>query len=138
MIGRKHAESWMEALRGGWVDGDPDAIGRLFTDDVMYRTSPYEEPLVGRDSVVTYWKDEMAGTVSTEVAFGEPLIDGDRVAVEWWAIVSKDGAETTDSGALILEFSGHLCSQLHEYWMLRDGRMDLPENYRILRGNASR
>lgn len=138
MIDRSGARAWTEALRAGWADGDARAIGDLFTEAVAYRTSPFEPPLQGRRAVVDHWRGELSGQDLVDVAFAEPLIDGDRVAVEWWAVVSKAGAETTDSGALVLEFTGSLCSRLHEYWMLSEGRVDLPDGYRILRGSASR
>lgn len=138
MIDRRGVEAWMEELRRGWSAGEPDAIGKLFTETVVYRASPFEEPLVGRDLVVSHWQEELDGVVGAVVDFSSPLIDGERVAVEWWAVVTREGSVTTDSGALILEFTGSLCSRLQEYWMLRDGAIEAPEPYRILRGRASR
>lgn len=138
MIDRKTAGSWVEQLGRNWSTGDPDAIGKLFTETVVYRTSPFEEPLLGRDLVVAHWREELASLDRVVVDFADLLVDGDRVAVEWWAVATRDRVSTTDSGALVLEFTGNLCSRLHEYWMLRDGALEAPECYRILRGRASR
>ena len=138
MIDRTGVDAWIEELRRGWSAGEPDAIGKLFSETVVYRASPFEEPLVGRDRVVAHWREELSGVNKALVDFSFPLIDGDRVAVEWWAVVTRGGIVTTDSGALVLEFTGSLCSRLHEYWMLRDGALASPERYRILRGRASR
>ncbi|MEX1092702.1 MAG: nuclear transport factor 2 family protein [Acidimicrobiia bacterium] len=138
MIDRTRVDAWIEELRRGWSAGEPDAIGNLFTETVVYRASPFEEPLVGRDLVVSHWREELGGVDEAVVDFSLPLIDGDKVAVEWWAVVTRAGSATTDSGALVLGFAGGLCSRLHEYWMLRDSALEAPERYRILRGRASR
>jgi len=138
MIDRCGVDAWVEELRRGWSAGEPEAIGKLFTQTVVYRTSPFEEPLVGRDTVVAYWQEELGDVAEAVVDFSSPLIDEDKVAVEWWAVVTRGGSVTTDSGALVLEFTGSLCARLQEYWMLRDGAIEAPERYRILRGRASR
>lgn len=127
MIDRRGVDEWIEELRRGWSAGEPDAIGRLFTEGVVYRASPFEEPLVGRDLVVSHWRQELGGVDEAVVDFFSPLIDRHKVAVEWWVVVTRGGSVTTDSGALILEFTGNLCSRLHEYWMLRDGALAAPE-----------
>jgi hypothetical protein len=138
MIDRRGVDAWIEELGRAWSAGEPEAIGRLFKESVVYRASPFEEPLVGRDLVVSRWREELVDVDEAAVDFSSPLIDGHRVAVEWWAVVTRGGSVTTDSGALVLEFNGILCSRLHEYWMLRDGTIEAPEHYRILRGRASR
>ncbi len=127
MIDRKEVTAWMEELRRAWVGGEPEAIGKLFADTVVYRSTPFETPLVGRDRVVSHWREELSGVDEIDVDFSVPLIDAERVAVEWWAVVTRVGSVTTDSGALVLEFTGVLCSRLHEYWMLRDGALDRPD-----------
>jgi hypothetical protein len=126
MIDRRGVDAWIEELRRGWSAGEPEAIGKLFTQTVVYRASPFEEPLVGRDLVVAHWQEELGDVDEAVVDFSSPLIDGDRAAVEWWAVVTRAGSVKSDSGALVLEFTGSLCSRLHEYWMLRDGALEAP------------
>ncbi len=138
MIDRSGVDAWIEELGRAWSAGEAVAIGRMFTRTVVYQTSPFEETLVGRHLVVSRWRKELVGVDEAAVDFSSPLIDGDRVAVEWWAVVKRGKSVTTDSGALILEFTGSLCSHLYEYWMLREGALRAPERYRILRGRASR
>jgi hypothetical protein len=39
------------------------------------------------------------------VRFGEPIAEGDRVAVEWWATMTADGDPVTLVGCLLLSFA---------------------------------
>ena len=54
---------------------------------------------------------------------GEPVVDGNVVAVEWWA--TFDDAEEgtiTLPGCLLLQFAADgRCSDLREYWNVQDG-----------------
>jgi hypothetical protein len=99
-------------------------IGALFTDDAEYLTNPFGKALEGRNSIVAYWSNEMSAQDRVEVRVGRPIIDGERVAVEWWAMITNDKGQVTDSGALVLEFSGDRCRRLAEYWMLEEGRIE--------------
>jgi SnoaL-like domain len=120
---------WMRALRSAWMDADPTAFGELFTEDALYQAHPFEEPLRGRVAIIDYWLHETSGREDVEVRLSEPLLDGDRASVEWWAVSKTESAETTDAGCLVLDFTGKRCSKLHEYWMLADHRVRLPENW---------
>jgi hypothetical protein len=56
---------------------------------------------------------------------GRAFIDGDRVAVEWWATMIADGDEVTLPGCLLLRFNQDgLCSDLREYWNVDSGRRE--------------
>ena len=46
---------WLDAYVQAWKSYDRDAIGALFTGDVSYRYHPYDEPLRGREAVVSSW-----------------------------------------------------------------------------------
>jgi hypothetical protein len=43
---------------------------------------------------------------SAEFGFGDPLVDGDRAAVEWWATVQlRGGGEERLRGVTVLRFA---------------------------------
>ena len=48
-------QTWLDRYVAAWRSGDPTLIGALFTEDVVYRFRPFEEPVVGRDAVVAAW-----------------------------------------------------------------------------------
>jgi uncharacterized protein (TIGR02246 family) len=126
---RVEVEAWVESLRSAWESADPVKIGALFTDEAEYLTNPFGKALQGRDSIVAYWSEEISTQDNVEVRMGRPMIDGERAAVEWWAVVTNDASQVTDSGVLMLEFSGDRCRRLAEYWMLGEGRIAPAEGW---------
>ena len=42
---------------------------------------------------------------AAECRFGDPVVSGDRAAVDWWAVItSKDGSVETIAGTSLLRF----------------------------------
>lgn len=122
-------ESWVEALRSAWEQRDPTRIGALFTEEAAYQPQPFGKSLHGREAIIAYWSEELGTQEQIEVTMGRPLVDGDRVAVEWWAVLTSQRRQTTDCGALLLEFEDERCSRLWEYWMLGEGRIEPAEGW---------
>lgn len=123
------AIAWVERLRGAWVEGNGETAASLFIADATYRSHPFRTPLQGRTDIARYWSVSTATQSDLRVRFGDPLVDGDRVAVEWWANVTEDGRLQTDCGALILRFDDDLCSELREYWNLTDSALQPPPGW---------
>jgi len=57
---RETAQEWLNRYVDAWLSYDTDDIAALFSDDVLYRYSPFDEPIVGRDAVVASWQGEGA------------------------------------------------------------------------------
>jgi hypothetical protein len=55
---RDEVDAWLRAYVGAWKTYDPAQIEALFAEDVRYRFHPYDEPVVGRASVVASWLGE--------------------------------------------------------------------------------
>jgi hypothetical protein len=60
--------------------------------------------------------------------FGEPVVDGRRAAVDWWAIVTlKDGSEEALAGTSLLRFDADgLVVEQRDAWGEAEGRQELP------------
>jgi hypothetical protein len=115
-------ERWVEEYRRSWEEDDGDSVVALFTPDARYRSQAFREPHVGSDGIYRYWTSATGTQLDTRVSMGTPLIDGDRVAVEWWTtFAEKDGGPTTLPGVLLLEFHGDLCRVLRENWCYESG-----------------
>jgi hypothetical protein len=55
---------------------------------------------------------------------GEPLVDGNVVAVEWWTRMRSEGQEVTLVGCLLLRMAPDgRCKDLREYWNYESGRL---------------
>jgi uncharacterized protein (TIGR02246 family) len=82
---------WLAAYTDAWKSYDVEAIGQLFADDCVYRYHPADEPLRGREAIVTSWIEDDPDAPGTFEAAYEPIaVDGD-VAV---AVGSSTYTET--------------------------------------------
>jgi ketosteroid isomerase-like protein len=116
---------WIEGYRRAWEERDPEAAAALFTEDASYRSSPFREPPhLGREGVVAYWTEATSSQADVEVEMGEPLVDGDHAAVEWWTRMRAGGEEITLVGCLLLRFAPDgRREDLREYWNYEGGRL---------------
>jgi ketosteroid isomerase-like protein len=86
-VDRHAAQDWLQRYVDAWRSYDPDDIGALFSDDVVYRYHPHDDPVVGRDAVVASWLgDDASDDASTrdapgtyEAAYAPVAVDGDVV-----------------------------------------------------------
>jgi hypothetical protein len=52
-----------------------------------------------------------------KVRMGQPVIEGDRVIVEFWTRMRAGGELLTHPGCLLMRFDDEgLCTDLREYW----------------------
>ncbi len=122
---------WVEGYRRAWEERDPEAVVALFTEDASYRSSPFREPPnLGHDGIRAYWARATASQEDVEVEMGEPLVDGNVVAVEWWTRMRSEGEEVTLVGCLLLRFAADgRCEDLREYWNFEGGRLSPHEEW---------
>jgi len=84
---RTTAQGWLDRYVDAWLSYDPGDIATLFSDDVVYRYHPYDDPIVGRDAVVASWlgEDAASGTSTRdepgtyEAEYAPVAVDGDAV-----------------------------------------------------------
>src|SRR4051812_23452458 len=114
-------QDWLDRYVAAWKSYDPQQIGDLFSEDVEYRYGPKDEPVRGRESVVTDWTDNKDDP-GTYDAHYEPLaIDGDNhVARGWSRYFEADGSTLKDEYfniyACRFDDQGR-CSEFTEWWM---------------------
>ncbi len=123
------ARVWVDSLGQAWRDRNAHAVGELFADHAVYRSDPFHPPLVGRTAIVEYWVQATRSQSGIAVSFGNPLVQGNRVAVEWWSIVNEGGHPTSEAGGLFLAFENGLCTELREYWNLTPQAVTVPEGW---------
>src|SRR5215831_2045772 len=84
---RDAAVRWVDAWSAGWNALDAETILAVYADDCLYLSAPFREPTTPRE----YVEWALAEEESAETWFGEPVVDGDRAAVEWRAFVRENG-----------------------------------------------
>ena len=120
---------WLDGLEAAWRNRDPEAAAELFTDDAAYQSHPFRTGLKGGSEIAAYWASATRGQTDIDVTFGEPLVAGNKMAVEWWSTMNEGGLPVTEAGELFLTFDNGRCSGLREYWNLTDGTVALPAGW---------
>src|SRR4029453_11988578 len=102
MAAVSHARRWADRYHAAWEADDPEAAAALYAPDCIFRSAPFREPEPPLSYTTRVFPEARAGGVR----FGEPVEEGDRAAVEWWAtLVLPDGGEQAIAGCSILRFA---------------------------------
>ena len=75
------ARAWVQAWEHGWATGDAEVIDALYAADAVFRSHPFREP---ERSAGEYARRAFSDEELAEVRFGEPVVTGDRAAVEYY------------------------------------------------------
>ena len=102
-----YGRTWEEWDRAGWVD--------LFSEDAVYVVHPTTETVVGREALGPYFDKEAAEQGEVDVRIGNPVVDGNHVAAEFWVTAVSGDATLTGSFIARLDSDGR-CSLFREYW----------------------
>ncbi len=123
-------QEWIAAYGRARVERDADRAVSLFTENAVYRSSPFREPHVGSDGIREYWTLATSTQDELDLRFGKPVVEERKAVVEWWAIMRDEGAWITLSGSLLLRFAEDgRCEELREYWHVEDGRHERPPGW---------
>jgi SnoaL-like domain len=113
------AKRWAEVWERGWREHDVDAIAALYAEGAVHYSAPFRVPGDVRAYVEWAFSDEQRA----DVWFAEPIVEGDRAAVPWWAVSTTSGGEESLSGVSIIRFGpdGLVTEQL-DFWNMEPGR----------------
>ena len=113
---------WLESFGRVWRERDASGAAAIFGNEASYRNSPFlDAPFVGRPAIEGFWAAAVAHVSDVDFRYGTPVIDGDRVGVEWWAILKSGGDDYTLAGNFLLTFEGGLVSDLRESYVKEAG-----------------
>jgi len=116
---RQQLELWLTAYGRAWMNRDPEAAARLFSEDVTYHETPFAEPARGIEGVRSYWAENT--TVQRDVRFRHEVLalEGHRGIARWWAeyVRPTTGVRAKLDGLFVLEFAEDgRCRRLEEWW----------------------
>lgn len=97
--------TWVDGYERAWRGNDVAGLGQLFTDDVRYLRSAYDDGLTGIDAVREFWPDDSAFTMHAAPV----AVEGDT------AVVRVD-----------VQYGGDEPHEYRDLWILRfagDGRV---------------
>jgi ketosteroid isomerase-like protein len=128
---------WMDSYAQAWKRADVDGVGDLFTADATYTSHPFRPPHVGVDGIRAYWRGATADQSDVEMEWGEPLVEGERAAVERWTrMTAGTGGPATVVGVLLGRFEGYRCACLREHWHVSSGRVSPYEGWGVVRAGS--
>ena len=120
---RVAAARWAETWQRAWPAGDAAAIALLYAPHASYRSSPLADPEPG--GVTAYLARQFAVEQDVRCRFGQPVAEGVRAAVEWWASWVEDAQTVTLAGVTLLRFDVDDRVVDHvDYWLSIAGRRE--------------
>ena len=122
------AARWAAAWQRGWEALDPEPILACYAADALLSTEPFREPYRGLAGVRAYVTAVFAEEEDPRVWMADPIADGDRAAVSWWASLREDGVETTLAGTSVLRFDANgLVVEQWDAWNRAPSRREPPD-----------
>ena len=110
---RAAARRWAEVWERGWREQDAAAIASLYAPAAYWSQHPFRAP------DPNYLERVFAEEESAECEFTDPLVEGDRAAVEWSARTRlRDGGTEHLVGVALLRFDADgLVVEHRDIWM---------------------
>jgi hypothetical protein len=111
---REAAKRWAETWERGWRGQDTTEILPLYAAEARLQSHPFRDAVAPADYIdPTFGEEE-----SAECWFGEPIVDGDRAAVEWSAETKlKDESGEKLAGVSLVRFDADgLVVEQRDFW----------------------
>jgi ketosteroid isomerase-like protein len=126
----RSAQGWLDHYIAAWLSYDRDEVAALFSEDVAYRYHPYDDPVVGREAVVSSWLGEGPEGASTRDAPGTYEAEYSPVAVDGDTVVATGTSRYRDEpggpivrtyhNCFVIRFDAEgRCREFTEYYMQR-------------------
>jgi hypothetical protein len=129
-VSKQTATNWMQGYLNAWETRDANAVVKLFTPHGVYQSIPGvpSQTFVGRKAIHKYWFDVTRPQSMVHGIQGQPIVSGDRAAIEIW-VTFRDPVYNPKGNHMItlLETNvvtfvrGGLASKNVEYWNIVPG-----------------
>lgn len=129
-VSKRTATRWMQGYLQAWETRDANAVVKLFTPHGVYQSIPgvANQTFVGRRAIHRYWFDVTRPQSMIHGIQGQPIVTGDRAAIEIW-VTFRDPVYNPKGKHMItlLETNvvtfvrGGLASKNVEYWNIVPG-----------------
>jgi ketosteroid isomerase-like protein len=112
--------AWIDAWDKAWRAKDAAPLAAVYADDAVFRSHPFRATQSPLDYARGAFEEEGE---ELELWWGEPLVSGNRAAVEYWAVLRENDELVSLAGVATLHFGadGRVAEQ-HDYWASMPGR----------------
>jgi ketosteroid isomerase-like protein len=115
-VDRSTFQDWLDRYVGAWRSGDPNEIGALFSDDVVYTYRPFSEPVRGREAVVADWLRNPDEPGSWDAEYRALAVDGNTAVSVGESRYPAEGR--TFSNVFVCHFDdAGRCREFSEWWV---------------------
>ncbi len=108
----------IERFGKGWERGEPEEITGVFSDGATFLPSPFDPPIVGKETIADYWKDTPAEQADVSFRYGEIFMVGPWFATEYKCTFRRrrTGHKVDIRGALFCETENNAITEMRMYW----------------------
>ena len=115
-------DQWLEAYGRASQENDPKASSELFAQDAKYYESPFDPPMVGRQSIYKYWL-KGAQSLKDKRSRYEIFSVKDNLGIARWQsqfTVIDSGQRLALDCLFLVEFDeNEQCSEFREWWHIQ-------------------
>lgn len=127
---RAAAARWARTWTDAWEALDVEPIVALYGPGVTFSTEPFREAYRGHDGVREYVSRAFREEEGPRVWVSEPIVDGDRASISWWAVLRENDADTTLAGTSVLRYDADgLVIEQWDAWNVLDERRKPPSDW---------
>lgn len=109
-------DAWIQGYIKAWNSNDPGEIGKLFAEDGLYYTGPFNEPWRGRQGIVNGWLERADQPGSFRFRYQVLAASGDTGVVRGWTEYLDPPKEYSNIWVIRLDERGQ-CKEFSEWWM---------------------
>jgi hypothetical protein len=124
MTYRAFAIRFARTWEAGWRAHDVELLSGLYAEECVHTSMPFRAPHRGRAEILDYIRWSFEDERVKSVGFGEPLVDGERAAIEFR--VEAEGGSL--AGCVFVRFTPDgLAVETSDYWHFKAAAEDPPQ-----------
>jgi hypothetical protein len=112
--------AWLDGYSQAWGTYDPEQIRALFSEDAVYFSDPFDEPVRGREAIVADWLEERDEAGTYEGSYRPVLVAGDEAVARGYSrYLNTNGTVRAEYDNLFLlrfDAAGR-CAEYREWYM---------------------
>ena len=108
----------IEQFGNAWEEGSPEGITELFSEEAVFLSSPFDQPLRGKAEIAEYWKDIPLEQADVSFRFGEIFAAGPWFSTEYKCTFRRrrTGQMIDVRGAFFCETEDGKITEMRMYW----------------------
>ena len=114
------ARRWADTWGRAWRALDAELLRPIYSAGTVHRSHPFREP----GNPIDYARWALAEEEGEpDVWMGDPIVAGNRAAIEWWATLVENGGQVSLAGTSIVRFDADgVAVEQTDYWGTAEGR----------------